>query len=93
MELHTRDSLAAIHGIHDPRPRRTRRRHSPFHLLRVALAAWARRRTFARLVRRLERRDDRLLRDIGIERHQIAAWVKGARAAFDARPPEPEHRT
>lgn len=93
MEMHTRDSLAAIHGLYSARQGDTRRRRFPFGFLRRAFAAYARRRQAARLVLQLEQFDDRLLRDMGIERDQIAAWVGGAHTASNVHLSERDPRT
>ena len=82
MEMHTRESMMRTHGIESPP-------YSYFGPIRRWLTQflrglWEQHRR-ASLIRRqawkLQRSDDRILRDIGISRWEIETVVRGGRSA------------
>lgn len=72
MEMHTTDTVLAVHGIWaEPKHRTPGLRKGVATGLKVWRAAARRRREASRFSARLSDLDDRLLRDIGLYLHQI----------------------
>lgn len=71
METHTPRSLRDIHGVRPDARRRPRWRDALAGLLRSAWCAFARDRLRMRAARELARKDDRMLRDIGLNRADL----------------------
>ena len=91
MEMHTRESLAAIHGLNVPRPRQKPHRKI-LNWLQKLHAAYCLQRDIHRLVDQMRSLDDRMLRDIGLERGCLYDWARSTCTERQISVKSPEQR-